>query len=60
MVYRARLAAVRGDTASAVALLSEALRLGIDGYPWLHGTAHADLGGLAADSTYRRLVEVRD
>ena len=55
MVYRARLAAVRGDTAAAVATMSEAIRLGIQGFAWLHGTAHADFAGLAANPDWRRL-----
>ncbi len=38
-VYRARLAAIRGDSATARALFSEALAHGLDGYPWMHAAA---------------------
>lgn len=55
MVYRARLAAVRGDTAAALATMSEALRLGIQGFSWLHGTAHADFAALAGNADWQRL-----
>ncbi len=55
MVYRARLAAVRGDTAAALAAMSEALRLGIQGFSWLHGTAHADFAALAGNADWQRL-----
>ena len=56
-VHRARIAAIRHDTTTAVALISEALRQGIDGYAWLHGSAYRDLQPLLADSTYRELVK---
>ena len=41
--FRARLAAIVGDTIRAAALFSEAARLGLDGLPWLHATAYPDL-----------------
>jgi serine/threonine-protein kinase len=41
--YRARLAAVFGDSARAAALFSEAARLGLDGLPWEHTTSYHDL-----------------
>ena len=54
-VYRARLAAIRGDTAAAVATMSEAIRLGIQGFAWVHGSAHADFAGLAGSPGWHRL-----
>lgn len=41
--YRARLAAIVGDTLRAAALFSDAARLGIDGLPWLHASAYHDV-----------------
>jgi hypothetical protein len=38
-LYRARLAAIRGDSAAARSLFSEALAHGVDGYPWMHAAA---------------------
>jgi tetratricopeptide (TPR) repeat protein len=42
-VFRARMAAIRGNTDQAVALLNEAIHLGVDDLPWLHATAFHDL-----------------
>ncbi len=44
--YRARLAAIRGDSATARALFSEALAHGVDGYPWMHAAAWHEWGAL--------------
>jgi tetratricopeptide (TPR) repeat protein len=41
--FRARLAAVYGDTTRAAALFAEAARMGMDGLPWLHASAYHDL-----------------
>ena len=41
--FRARLAAVYGDTTRAAALFTEAARMGMDGLPWLHASAYHDL-----------------
>jgi predicted Zn-dependent protease len=41
--FRARLAAIYGDTTRAAALFAEAARMGMDGLPWLHATAYHDL-----------------
>ncbi len=41
--YHARLAAARGEVDLAVSRLSDAMRLGIDGLPWLHASAYHDL-----------------
>jgi len=56
-VFRARIAAIRGDTAGAVALLSEALRHGIEGFAWLHGVAVADFQPIAADPGFQRVMQ---
>jgi tetratricopeptide (TPR) repeat protein len=44
--YRARIAAIRGNTDQAVALFNEAIHLGVDDLPWLHATAYHDLQAL--------------
>ncbi|HEU4829436.1 MAG TPA: hypothetical protein VFT04_09585, partial [Gemmatimonadales bacterium] len=54
--FRARIAAVRGDTAAAVALMSQALRFGINGFPWLHASAHADLAPLLGVDAFARVM----
>lgn len=54
--FRARIAAVSGDTAAAVSLMSQALRHGIDGFPWLHGSAHPDLAPLRSSEAFARLM----
>jgi hypothetical protein len=46
--FRARLAALRGDHALAAAMLADAVRAGVDGLPWLHASAYAELAPLAA------------
>lgn len=55
-VYRARLAALRGDADGAVALLADALRAGVDGMAWLHATAWRDFRALDRDPRFRRLM----
>jgi hypothetical protein len=42
VLFRARLAAVRGDTVRALALAREAVRAGVDGLSWLHASAFQD------------------
>jgi serine/threonine protein kinase len=56
--YRARLAAIAGDTVQAIEHLATALRLGIDGFPWLHGSAHRDLAPLKAEPRFQRLMAI--
>ncbi|MGH7719097.1 MAG: hypothetical protein ACREON_09675, partial [Gemmatimonadaceae bacterium] len=46
--FRARLAAIRGDQKRAASLFADAIRMGVDGLPWLHASAHVDLTLLAA------------
>jgi len=43
LAFRARLAAVRGDTTAALALFADAVSAGVAGLPWLHASANADL-----------------
>ena len=57
--FRARLAAIAGDTTAALALVSQALRHGVDGFPWLHASAYADFEALHASESYRRLMGPR-
>ena len=54
--FRARIAAVRGDTAAAVALLSQALRYGVNGFPWLHASAHTDFSRINGADAFERLM----
>jgi tRNA A-37 threonylcarbamoyl transferase component Bud32/tetratricopeptide (TPR) repeat protein/TolB-like protein len=54
--FRARIAAVSGDTAAAVSLMSQALGHGIDGFPWLHGSAYPDLAPLRTSEAFVRLM----
>jgi tetratricopeptide (TPR) repeat protein len=49
---RARVEAVAGETERSLALLTEGLRRGIDGLPWLHASTLPDLGRLAEDPRY--------
>ncbi len=46
--FRARIAAIRGNTDQAVALFNEAIHLGVDDLPWLHATAFHDLQALGS------------
>lgn len=55
-VFRARLAAIDGDTAAAAALLSEAVRQGVENLPWLHATAHLDLAALRGHPIHDQLM----
>jgi len=47
--YRARIAAIRGNTYQALALFNEAIHLGVDDLPWLHATAYHDLQELGSE-----------
>jgi hypothetical protein len=54
--YQARLASAAGQTDVALSHLGEAMRLGVDGFSWVHGSAHHDLAPLMADPRYQRLM----
>ncbi|HEX6091241.1 MAG TPA: protein kinase [Gemmatimonadales bacterium] len=54
--FRARIAAVSGDTTAAVSLMSQALRHGIDGFPWLHASAYPDLASLSGSEAFGRVM----
>jgi serine/threonine-protein kinase len=45
-IYRARLAAIRGDASQASALFSAAVRDGVSGLAWIHAYLRPDLEGL--------------
>lgn len=47
-----RVEAAGGDADRALSLLTEGLRHGISGLPWLHATSLPDLGRFAADPRY--------
>ena len=36
--------------------MSQALRHGIDGFPWLHGSAYPDLAPLRTSEAFARLM----
>jgi hypothetical protein len=46
--YRGIVAAIHGDPNRATSLLADAVRLGVDGLPWLHASSHDDLALLAS------------
>jgi hypothetical protein len=58
-LFQARVAAAAGQTDRALTGLNEALRLGVNGFPWVHGSAHHDLAPLAADPRFQRLMTPR-
>jgi tetratricopeptide (TPR) repeat protein len=49
VMYRARLAAIRGDHDAALTLFSEAVRRGLRGLPWVHASAFRDLAPFRND-----------
>jgi tetratricopeptide (TPR) repeat protein len=55
--YRARLEAISGDPEVAISLLSEALAQGVDGWSWLHATAHVDWSRLADNPRFQRIIQ---
>ncbi len=55
LVYRARLAAIAGDTERAMALWSEAVGAGLNGIAWIHASTGPDLRPLAGDPRLMRL-----
>lgn len=57
--YRARIAAVLGDTARAVGLFNEAVEAGTPGLPWLSGTAFRDFAPIAQDRRVTSLLRGR-
>ena len=52
----ARIAAIDGDPARAVSLLSVAFQQGLDGTPWLHASAWPDLGLMEADPRFEAVL----
>jgi len=52
----ARIEAAGGDADRALSLLTEGLRRGISGRPWLHATSLPDLGRFATDARYVRAL----
>lgn len=59
LMYRARIAAVSGDRGRALALLTDAVRTGVDNLHWIHGNAGRDFLALAADPKYKALVGLK-
>ena len=49
-MFRARLAAIRGDYTGALALFGEASRLDLRGLPWIHSSAYRDLVAFRDDN----------
>jgi len=58
--FRARLAAVAGDTAAATALLSQAIRHGVEAFTWVHATAWRDFESVRESDAYRRIMTPDD
>ncbi len=52
----ARVAAIEGDPARAVSLLSVAFQQGIDGAPWLHASAWPDLRLMESDPRFEAVL----
>jgi tetratricopeptide (TPR) repeat protein len=57
--YAARIAAVAGDLDAGFEWLTEAMRLGVDGFAWAHGSAHHDLALLSGDPRFQRIMAAR-
>ncbi|MFN2317956.1 MAG: protein kinase [Gemmatimonadales bacterium] len=55
-VFRARIAAVQGDEQRAIALLTEALGQGVDGWAWVHTGAWRDFISMREDPRLRRIM----
>ncbi|MGE0353253.1 MAG: protein kinase [Gemmatimonadales bacterium] len=55
-LFRARLAAVQGDTERAISLLSEALKQGVNGLQWVHASGYHDFVALRGDERFRALM----
>lgn len=55
-LYRARIAALLGQREEAIARLSEALRLGVYNWHWMHHEMQRDFGSIAGDERYQRLI----
>jgi serine/threonine protein kinase/tetratricopeptide (TPR) repeat protein len=52
----ARIAAIEGDPARAVSLLSVAFQQGLDGAPWLHASAWPDLRLMRSDPRFEAVL----
>jgi tetratricopeptide (TPR) repeat protein len=59
LAFRARIAAIRGDTERAIVLLTQAADHGIVGYPWIPSTAYRDVRPLLQDPRGRALLTGR-
>ncbi len=55
-LFRARFAAIAGDRERAIGLLTDAVHLGVDGFPWIPDAAFPDLKTLAGDARARVLL----
>ncbi|MCU0634581.1 MAG: serine/threonine-protein kinase [Gemmatimonadaceae bacterium] len=56
LLYRARLAMVRGDVERAITLLNHAADCGVEGFAWIPDAAVRDLAGVAPDPRVRLLL----
>ncbi len=56
LLFRARFAAITGDTERAIGLLTAAVERGVDGYPWIPASAFRDLEPLKRDPRGRALL----
>ena len=55
-ILLARIAAIEGDPARAVSLLSVAFQQGLDGAPWLHASAWPDLRLMRSDPRFEAVL----
>lgn len=55
-VYRARIAAIRGEHDEAIRLLTQALGQGVEGWVWVHTGAWRDLAVLRDDPRLQRMM----
>ena len=53
--YLARIASIGGDRERAIALWSEAVASGFNGFVWMHASARRELASVASDPRFRRL-----
>jgi len=60
LAYEARVEAILGDLDRAFVLLSQAFERGVDGWEWLHASAHHDIEIFRRDSRIARLLEAGD
>lgn len=59
LAFRARVAAITGNTERAINLLTNAVDCGVEAYPWVPGAAYVDLQAIMNDPRGRALMRGR-